>query len=264
MRFLFVIRRWHRAGVLLAALLSVMMSRAGDKAVVQIAAASDLVFCLDELNADFQRGHTNVTVKVTVGSSGNFFAQIQRDAPFDVFLSADRHYPEELARAGKADGKSLMPYAVGRIVLWTVKTNLAVTSGLTVLTNAAVRKVAIANPKHAPYGRAAKSALERASVWSAAQGKLVIGENIAQTAQFVQTGNVDAGIVALSLVSAPKLKNAGSWWLVPEELHPRLEQAAILTRRGETNAAARLYLDFLGSDAGRAILSRYGFQRPVK
>jgi len=261
----FLLSKFRVFGRALVAMLFMLVeAQCQTKTMVSIAAASDLVFCLEELNAQFQNGYTNVTVKVTAGSSGNFFAQIQRDAPFDVFLSADRQYPEELARVGKADGKSLTPYAVGRIVLWTVKTNLAVTNGLTVLTNTTVRKVAIANPAHAPYGRAAKSALERAGVWNAARDKLVIGENIAQTAQFVQTGNVDVGVIALSLVSAPKLKNIGSWWLIPEEMHPRLEQAAILTRRGETNAAARLYLAFLGSDAGRAILSRYGFQLPVK
>lgn len=229
---------------------------------VAIAAASDLTFCLDELKTEFRKEHRVVTLTVATGSSGNFFAQIQRGAPFDVFLSADMSYPRDLVRAGHADGARLIHYAIGRLVLWTVRTNLAISNGLAVLTNVSVRKIAIANPAHAPYGRAAKAALEKAGLWAGLEPRIVIGENIAQTAQFVETRNVDAGIVALSLVSAPRLKNVGSWWLIPEDMHPRLEQGAVLTRRGETNKAARAYLEFLRSEKARAVFDRYGFRLP--
>lgn len=246
------------AGALLGA-----EKRDGGQAV-SMAAASDLVFCLDELKAQFGRTLPDVTVTATIGSSGNFFAQIQRGAPFDIFLSADVGYAEELIRLGKAEALSLTRYAVGRIVLWTARTNLFVTNGLAVLTNPSVRRFAIASPEHAPYGRAAKAALEKAGLWPAVRDKVVLGENIAQAAQFVETGNADAGIIALSLLSSPKLKQVGAWWLVPEEMHPRLEQAAVLTNRGSSNAAARACLEFLRSKPAREVFERFGFQLPSR
>jgi molybdate transport system substrate-binding protein len=233
---------------------------AGD--TVTIAAASDLIFCLDALNAEFKTQHPGARLKTSTGSSGNFFAQIQRGAPFDVFLSADAIYPKRLAESGHAAADSLTRYALGRIVLWTARADLAVTNGLTVLTNALVRRLAIANPAHAPYGRAAQAALERAGLWDAVRRKVVLGENVTQAAQFVQTGNADAGLVSLSLVLAPKLKDTGRWWLIPEEAHPLLEQAAVLTRRGETNALAKVYLDFLRSESAASIFERFGFRLP--
>jgi molybdate transport system substrate-binding protein len=231
-------------------------------ATVSLAAASDLVFCLEELNREFTNTHPVVTLKTSTGSSGNFFAQIKNGAPFDVFLSADLSYPKELIKAGAAEEGSLFQYAVGRIVLWTVKTNLSLTNGLIVLREAAVKRIAIANPEHAPYGRAARSALQHTSLWDAVQPRLVLGENISQTAQFVQTGNADAGIVALSLVLSPKLKNVGRWIEVPPDTYPPLEQAAVLTRRGKDNAAAHDYLKFLQSAKAREIFDRYGFRLP--
>jgi molybdate transport system substrate-binding protein len=138
-----------------------------------------------------------------------------------------------------------------------------VTNGLTVLMNPAVKRVAIANPEHAPYGRAARAALDWERLWSDLQRKLVIGENIAQATQIVQTGNVDAGIVALSVVSAPKLKNVGVWWLIPEEKHPPLHQGMVLTQRGASNPSARRYLEFLRTTRAREIFERFGFRLPA-
>ena len=230
--------------------------------VVFVAAAADLVFCLDELNARFRAAHGPGEIKLSTGSSGNFFAQIQQGAPFDVFLSADLRYPQELVKAGLARSNSIVHYADGKIVLWTTRTNLSVTNGLSVLTGAGVRRVAIANPEHAPYGRAARAALEKTGLWEALQPKLVLGENIAQTAQYVESGSAEAGIVALSLVSAPKLKQVGTWWLIPQELYPRLEQGAVLTQHGQTNALAVAYLEFLRSPAAREIFDRFGFRLP--
>jgi len=229
---------------------------------VSIAAASDLVFCLEELNRQFTNGHPNVTLTTSTGSSGNFFAQIRNGAPFDLFLSADMNYPKELIKVGAAEESSLFQYAVGRLALWAVKTNLALTNGLLALRDPAVKRVAIANPEHAPYGRAAREALRHAGLWEALQPRLVLGENISQTAQFVQTGNADAGLVALSLVLSPRLANVGRWVEVPPNTYPPLEQGAVLTRRGRDNPSARAYLKFLQSGQAREIFDRYGFRLP--
>lgn len=231
-------------------------------AEVRVAAAADLTFALEELKPVFAAERLGATLVVTTGSSGSLFAQIQNGAPFDVFLSADLEFPRRLAAAGAAEEASLRRYAVGHLVLWTTRTNVAVTNSLAVLTNAAVRRVAIANPATAPYGRAARAALTNAALWDAVQPKLVLGDNIAQTAQFVETGTVDAGLVGLSLVSAPRLQGKGTWWPLPDGAHPPLEQGAILTARGATNAAARAFLDFLGSENARAVLGRFGFRLP--
>ena len=235
---------------------------AADAPSVSIAAASDLVFCLEELNREFTNSHPAVTLKTSTGSSGNFFAQIRNGAPFDVFLSADMSYPKELVKAGAAEESSLFQYAMGRLALWTVKTNLSLTNGLLALRDPAVRRVAIANPEHSPYGRAAREALRHAGLWEDLQPRLVLGDNISQTAQFVQTGNADAGIVALSLVLSPKLRNVGRWVQVPPDTYPPLEQGAVLTRRGTDNKAARAYLKFLQSEKAREIFNRYGFRLP--
>jgi len=232
------------------------------KETLSIAAASDLIYCLEELNTAFQKAHPAVDLKVSTGSSGNFFAQIQNGAPFDVFLSADLKYPKELIKAGLADSSSLTLYAIGRLVLWTVKPDIEVARGLQILRDAKVKKLAIANPAHAPYGRAAQAALEHYKMWQALQEKIVLGENIAQTAQFVQTGNVEAGIVALSLVVSPKLTNVGKFYEIPEASYPRLEQAAVLTKRGKENPLARTYLKFIRSEKARTIFDRYGFRLP--
>lgn len=246
--------------VLLVAFLGIATpGRTGE--VVSIAAASDLVFCLEELNRQFTNSHPAVTLKTSTGSSGNFFAQIQNGAPFDLFLSADMSYPKELIKAGAAEESSLYPYAVGRLALWTANTNLSLTNGLFALRDPAFKRIAIANPEHAPYGRAARAALQRAGLWDALQPRIVLGENISQTAQFVQTGHADAGIVALSLVLSPKLAKVGHWVAVPPDSHPPLEQGAVLTRRGKDNSAARAYLKFLQSGQAREIFDRYGFRR---
>lgn len=237
-------------------------AQAQTKETLALAAASDLIYCLEDLNAAFRQENPGVSLQVATGSSGNFFAQIKHGAPFDVFLSADLDYPKALVRAGLADSSSLTKYAIGRLVLWTVRPEIEVRRGLAVLREAQVRKLAIANPEHAPYGRAAKAALEHAQLWREIQPKLVIGENIAQAAQFVQSGSVAAGIVALSLVLSPRLEKVGTYFEIPETSHPRLEQGAVLTQRGAGNPAARKYIEFLRSAGARAIFDRYGFRLP--
>lgn len=231
---------------------------------VTVAAASDLIYCLNALQAGFLAVNPSVTVKASTGSSGNFFAQISHGAPYDVFLSADVRYPRELVATGAAHGPSLTLYAIGRIVLWTLRTDLdlADPDPSALLRRADVRRFAIANPTHAPYGRAAQETLEKVGAWMTAQPKLVQGENIAQTAQFIQTGHADAGIVALSLVLAPSLQRVGRWVEIPADWHAALEQAAVLTMRGKSNPAALRYLEFLRSPAGREIFEQFGFRLP--
>jgi molybdate transport system substrate-binding protein len=254
--------RKYLLGLLLTACTLPSFAFGQTKATLSLAAASDLIYCLEELNAEFQKAHSNIALKTSIGSSGNFFAQIQNGAPFDLFLSADVKYPQALIKAGLADSSSLTLYAIGRIVLWTIKPDLNVARGLEILRDARVKKLALANPAHAPYGRAAQAALEHHKMWNALQQKIVLGENIAQTVQFVETGNVDAGIVALALVLSPKLKNTGKYFEIPEASYPLMEQAAVLTNKGKNNPAAQAYLQFLRSDKARGIFDRYGFRLP--
>ncbi|MEW5944408.1 MAG: molybdate ABC transporter substrate-binding protein [Pseudomonadota bacterium] len=232
--------------------------------VLHVAAASDLIYCLEELDGAFTKARPGVRLKASTGSSGNFYAQIQNGAPFDVFMSADVKYPKALIEAGQAEGDNLTVYAAGRIVVWTVDPRFDVARGLEALLDPGVRRIAIANPEHAPYGRAAQAALESAGLWARVEGKLAKAENIAQAAQFVLTGNADAGIVALSLVKSPRLAGIGKYVEIPPRSYPRLEQAAVVTRKGASNPLAKAYLDFLRSREARAIFDRYGFVLPGK
>lgn len=253
-----------RKGVLGAFVMLAMVPMCAQAEQLLVAAAADLAFALPEINQQFVATHPGADIKVSLGSSGNFSTQIQNGAPFQVYMSADEKYPRDLIAKGFAQADSYTVYGTGRIALWTLKPDLDITSGLKALTQAAVTRVAIANPEHAPYGRAAQAALTQSGVWSAAQPKLVLGENIAQTAQFVQSGNVDAGIVAVSLLSSPKLQGVGRWVAVPDNLYPPLVQAAVVTKAGSSSALAREYVANLASPQARAILQRFGFTRPVK
>ncbi|WP_439640399.1 molybdate ABC transporter substrate-binding protein [Nevskia sp.] len=254
-----LIRRW------LLALLVVMTTAPvyAEPPSLTIAAASDLAACMDDLNAEFRRQYPEVELKTTTGASGNFFAQIKAGAPFDVFLSADLSYPRELVKAGLAEESSLLLYATGHLALWTTRDGVDISGGLAALRQPALGRIAIANPDVAPYGRAAKAALQSAGVWDTVKDRLVLGENIAQTAQFVQTGNVDAGLVSLSLLKAPKMAGVGRYVEIPEGLHPRLEQGGVITRHGTANPMAAAYLRFLASPGARAVFDRYGFLLPA-
>jgi molybdate transport system substrate-binding protein len=226
-----------------------------------VAAASDLTYCIDALAAAFRREVPGTDVKVTLGSSGNFFAQIKHGAPYDVFMSADTGYPSQLAAEGAADGATLTTYAIGRVALWSLDPRFDLSMGMRVLADQRLLRVAIANPDVAPYGRAAKAALQQHGYWDAVKDKLVVGENIAQTAQFVQTGNAQVGLVSYATVLAPKLKGKGSYYLVPEGGVP-IEQGAIVTRHGQANALAPRFVQFLHGAAAREIFLRHGFSLP--
>ncbi|MDB5745276.1 MAG: Molybdate transporter substrate-binding protein [Massilia sp.] len=228
-----------------------------------VAAASDLGYCIDELVGAYRKTAPDAELKVSLGASGNFFAQIRNGAPFGVFLSADMDYPRQLAGLGAADGATLAPYATGRIALWSTDPRIDPARGLASLVrDERVLRVAIANPVTAPYGRAAKALLERDGLWAAVQPKLVVGENIAQTAQFVQTGNAQLGIVSFSTLHATRLKGVGRYALVPHARLAPIEQGAIVTRAGANHPHAARFLRFLASNEARAILARNGFDLP--
>jgi molybdate transport system substrate-binding protein len=230
---------------------------------LDVAAASDLKFAMDELVVAFGKARADVTVSVSYGSSGNFLSQIQNGAPFDLFFSADIDYPRRLAEAGLAAKGSEFPYAVGRIVVWVpAASSIPVERGLQALTAPEVRRIAIANPTHAPYGRAAEAALRKLGVYDSVKDKLVFGENVAQTAQFVQSGAADAGIIALSLAIAPALAKEGRYFEVPLDAYPRMEQGGIILNRAQHSEAARAFRDFVLGDEGHATLKRYGFFIP--
>lgn len=213
-----------------------------------IAAAADLNFALTELARRYPG-----KLEISYGSSGNFYTQIRNGAPFDIFLSADVDYARKLA----AKPDSVFTYAVGRIVVWVPASSPL--DPATALRSDAVKHLAIANPQHAPYGRAAEAALRHMGVYDAVKSKLVLGENIVQTLQFVESGAAEAGIVALSLALAPVTRPRGRYWDVPLDAYPRMEQGGIILK---DSAAARAFRDFLLSGDGRSILKQYGFSLP--
>jgi molybdate transport system substrate-binding protein len=232
------------------------------KREVSIAAAADLQFAMKDLASQFEKGTGNI-LHITYGSSGNFFSQLQNGAPFDLFFSADMDYPKKLQNGGLAEPGSLFPFAIGRIVIWAPANSKLDVANQTwsVLVDAGVSKIAIANPQHAPYGRAAVAAMQAAGIYEEVKAKLVFGENISQAAQFVQSGNAQAGIIALSLALSPSMKD-GKRWDIPADLYPAIEQAVVMLKSAKDKAAARAFLEFVNSEPGRATLAKYGFAIP--
>jgi molybdate transport system substrate-binding protein len=222
-----------------------------------IAAAADLNFALPEIARQFRTARPAVELEIAYGSSGNFLAQISNGAPFDVFLSADVEYPRKLASAGVTAGNPVFTYAVGRLVVWVPAASPL--DPATALRDPSLRHLAIANPQHAPYGRAAQAALRTLGLYASVEPKLVLGENIAQTLQFVESGAADAGIVAMSLALAPPVRARGRYWEIPPDAYPRMEQGGIILK---DSAAARDFRGFLLSSGGRRILRQYGFLVP--
>jgi molybdate transport system substrate-binding protein len=245
-------------------LLSVLLiGRVTHAQEIRVAAAADLKFALDELGTRYEK-QAGKKIAAIYGSSGNFFAQIQNGAPFDLFLSADIEYPRRLEAAGLAEPGTVYEYAIGRIVIWMpadARVDLA-RLGWKALLEPGVEKIAIANPEHAPYGRAAIAALRKAGVYQQVRRRLVYGENIAQAAQFVASGSAQAGILALSLAVSPPMRD-GKRWEIPEDMHPPIEQAAVILKSAKEKEDARAFLAFLKSDPGRRILKAYGFMQPL-
>jgi molybdate transport system substrate-binding protein len=234
----------------------------GASAVAQelrVAAASDLQVALPDIAAQFEKT-TGHHVALTFGSSGNFSTQIENGAPFDVFMSADIAYPRRLEQTGLAERGSLYEYATGRLVLWTRRdSGIDVKGGLNVLADARVRRIAIANPEHAPYGRAAVAAIRHDGLYDRVQTKFVLGENISQTAQFAESGNAQVGLIALAIALSPALKDAGTYAEVASDLYPPIEQAAIVVAASKQKALAAQFVDSLKQPAAKAILRSFGF-----
>lgn len=229
---------------------------------ITVAAAADLTYALKEIATDFEK-QSGAHVNVSFGSSGNLSTQIANGAPFDVFFSADIGYPKQLEKDGLTEPSTMYQYAVGRIVLWVPKeSKIDVSKGISSLNSADVRRIAIANPQHAPYGRAAVSALTSAMVYENVKDKLVFGESVAQATQFVASGNAQIGIIALSLALSPAMVDKGRYWEVPLDSYPPIEQGAVVIKTSKNKATAKAFLVYVRSPEASAILKHYGFFLP--
>ncbi|MCV2370717.1 molybdate ABC transporter substrate-binding protein [Roseateles oligotrophus] len=250
-----------------AALLLALFGGAGaqtNQEAPAIAAASDLKFALDEAARAFKQ-QTGLGLRLSYGSSGNFYAQIAQGAPFQLFLSADEGLVFKLAEQGLTLDRGQL-YGLGRLVLFApsdskLKPDAELADLRLALNDGRLRKLAIANPEHAPYGRAAKQALQSAGLWAALAPKLVLGENVSQAAQFAVSGSTQGGLFAYSLALAPQFAQAGRYVLIPEALHEPLRQRMVLTQKA--GPAARQFYAYLQAPAGRAILQRHGFDLPA-
>lgn len=232
---------------------------------LSIAAAADLRYALEDVAAEFRTIHPDVDVKITYGSSGNFFSQISNHAPFDLFLSADESYPAKLVAQGEGVKDSEFTYAVGRIVLWAPNGSKfdPAKRKMQALLDPSLKKVAIANPDHAPYGRAAEAALKKYKLWEKLQPDLVQAGNISDAATMVQSGGTDVGIIALSLAMAPPMKNAGTYFDIPTEDYPTMNQVGVILAYAKNRAGAEAFKQYLLGPEARTILKRYGFGTPA-
>ena len=235
------------------------------QAPLRVAAAADLEPVLPPILEQFEKA-TRIHAEATYQASAVLTTQIQNGAPFDVFFSADVGYPKRLMDAGLADagaaGEASVVYARGTLVLWTRKDS-HLTPGLDLLRSAELKRLAIANPERAPYGRAAVAALTSLKLYDLLKPKLVTAENIAQTAQFVDSGNADAGLISLTSAKTARLAEAGSYFVMPKELYPPIEQGAVIVRATKQGEAAQKLLDFVLSGAVQAQLEQSGLT-PVR
>ncbi len=235
---------------------------AAKQGTVRVAAAGDLRFTMGEIVEAFRRERPAVDVLVTYGSSGNFYAQLSNRAPFDIFFSADVDYPRRLIRQGLARVDSEFLYGIGRLVVWVPQTSPIEVEklGMQALLNPSVRRIAIANPRHAPYGRAAEAAMKNLGVYDQVKARLVLGDSVMQAAQFVDSGGAEVAIISHSLALVPPLRDKGRFWEVPLNAYPRREQGGVILSWAQDRAAAEAFRDFVLSEGGRAILLRHGFQ----
>jgi molybdate transport system substrate-binding protein len=243
-------------GMLLLAILLLCASSVHATEPMRIAAAADLRYALDDIIAVYRETHPDVAIEVVYGSSGKMTTQIINGAPYDMFFSADIAYPEKLREHGMTATEPTV-YAIGRIVIWSNSLDAASLT-LEDLASDTIRRIAIAQPSHAPYGLRAKEALQSAGQWEALQGKLVFGENIAHTAQMTESGAAQVGIIALSLARFPELAKHGHH-LIDDALHNPLTQGYVVTRRGGGKPQARAFADFMATAEAHDIMSRYGF-----
>ncbi len=228
-----------------------------------VAAAADLNPALQEIS-DLYEKKTGVKVKLSFGASGALTQQIQNGAPFDLFFSADMDYPRHLIAAGTADGATLYQYAEGRLVLWVPSDSPMEIEhkGMQILLDPAVKKISIANPQYAPYGRAAVASLKHYGLYDQVADRLVLGENISQAAQFVESGNAQAGFMALARVASPAMKGRGKYWEVPADAHPALAQGVVVISMSRYKKEAAQFLEYIKTKESRELLSKYGFTLP--
>jgi molybdate transport system substrate-binding protein len=231
-------------------------------AQLTVAAAADLNAALTEIAVNYEK--SGGVVRLSFGSSGNLFNQIQNGAPFDVFFSADLDYPKKLIEAGLAEKSSLHRYAVGQLVLWVpASSSLDLQHrGMNILLDPSVKKISIANPEHAPYGRAAVAALRHFGLHEKVSDRFVFGENVSQAAQFVESGNAQAGFVALSHAMAPGMRDKGRYWIIPSDTYPVLQQAVVILSHSSKKAEAAAFLKYLQKPEATAVLRHYGFSVP--
>lgn len=252
------------ASLLSAATLGVAQQSAASQELV-VAAAADLSSALKDVGDGFQK-KTGVTVKLSFGASGALTQQIQNGAPFDVFFSADMDYPRKLIDGGQADGASLYEYAVGKLVLWVPADSPLDLQhqGMNSLLDPSVKKIAIANPEHAPYGRAAVAALKHEGLYDRVSDRLVLGENVSQAAQFVESGNAQAGFVALAHAVAPAMQGKGKYWEVPATAYPPLIQGVVVLAHSQHKKEATQFLEYIKTKETAELLRKYGFSIPTK
>jgi molybdate transport system substrate-binding protein len=241
-------------------LLMIVVSAVASSQELGVAAASDLQFVFKEIADRFEK-QTGNSLRMSFGSSGNFFAQIQNGAPFDLFFSADLDYPQRLEAQGFGEPGTIYQYARGKIVLWIPnEVSLDPSQGLKVLLDPKIKKIAIANPAHAPYGRAAVAALKSAGIYDKIADKLIFGENISQAAHFVASGNADAGILALSTALSPMIGPRGKYFVISLDAYPPLDQGAIIMKASAKKDQAKCFLDFMQSPEIIALMKQYGFE----
>ncbi|MBS0167697.1 MAG: molybdate ABC transporter substrate-binding protein [Nitrospira sp.] len=245
---------------LLAWCLCVIVSAATTPAFAEqvlVAVAANFIPPFREIALEFEKS-TGHQLQVAGGSSGNFYSQIKNGAPFDVFFSADMERPKLLEDEGLGVKDSRFTYAIGRLVLWSPNENLI--TGEETLRSKQYKRLAIANPKTAPYGVAAMQAMQRLTLWDSLQSQLVMGESLGQTMGFIESGNAQLGFVALSQVLAPKIKGKGSRWDVPTNLHEPINQGVLLLAKAKDNQAAKALMEFIGGPQAKKIIERYGYE----
>ena len=230
---------------------------------ITIFAASDLKFALDTIKTDFLKNHPNDTVKIIYGSSGKGRTQIARGAPYHLYFSANMDYVDMLYVSGDIATKPKL-YAIGRLVLWSKNKNFQPKEGFANLTQSWAKKIAIANPGHAPYGEKAKQVLISTKLYTKIQDKIILGENISQTANFISIQAADIGIIALSLVKSPAIQNSSynNYYLIDDTLHKPLYQGYGITRYGAHSQLAQQFYTYFQTPQAQRIMQRYGFSKP--
>jgi molybdate transport system substrate-binding protein len=235
-----------------------------DRILIRIAAAADLRYALPEWIEFYQKSHPKIKIEPTFGASGMLMTQITQGAPFDLYLSADMQYPIQLVLQGRAYEESVFPLVVGHLVLWTRndrKLDLE-KAQMNVLLDPSVKKISMANPKHAPYGRAADSALINLQLADKIDAKLVLGENAAQATQFVESGAVDVGLIPLSLAMSPALQSQGNYIRIPAASYTPILQGGVILKQTKHRTEVEAFVQELRGEAGQAHLKKYGFDTP--